>query len=141
MSIVTLTDALLQRPNLQPGQILRDRMLCGFCIKLGKRTHSFLVATSVGGKQTRIYLGRLPLLSVDEARKMSLPTLRSSRSGHMPAKVMRGKLPTLWESLPTYAKAKGIRPSSAMQLQHRCLLLAFNHQREHLLCALHRSIN
>lgn len=112
MSIVTLTDALLQRATPLPGQILRDRILCGFCIKLGKRTHSFLVATSVGGKQTRIYLGRWPLLTVDEAREMALPILRSCRSGQMPAKVMRGKLPSLWEALPTYAKAKGIRPSS-----------------------------
>lgn len=112
MTIVTLTDALLQRPTLKPGQILRDKVLCGFCIKIGKRTHSFLVATSVGGKQARIYLGRWPLLSIDEAREKALPILRSCRSGEMPAKVMRGKLPTLWESLPNYAKAKGIRSSS-----------------------------
>lgn len=43
---------------------------------------------------------------------MALPILRSCRSGQMPAKVMPGKLPTLWEALPTYAKAKGIQPSS-----------------------------
>lgn len=112
MAIVTLSDALLQRVAPKQGQILRDKVLCGFCIKLGKRTHSFLVATSAGGKQTRIYLGRWPLLSVDEAREMALPILRSCRSGQMPAKVMKGKLPTLWESLPSYAKAKGLKPSS-----------------------------
>lgn len=43
---------------------------------------------------------------------MALPILRSCRSGQMPAKVMPGKMPTLWEALPTYAKAKGIQPSS-----------------------------
>jgi integrase len=112
MTIVTLTEALLQRPTLKPGQILRDRTLCGFCIKIGKRTHSFLVATSVCGKQTRIYLGRWPLLSIDEARENALPILRSCRSGQMPTKVMSGKLPTLWEALPGYAKAKGIKASS-----------------------------
>lgn len=63
MVIVTLTDALLQRPNLQPGRILRNRILCRFSIKRGKRTHSFLVATSVGRKQSRINLGRWTLLS------------------------------------------------------------------------------
>ncbi len=112
MSIVTLTDTLLQRLTPKPGQILRDKLLCGFCIKIGKRSHSFLVATSVGGKQTRIYLGRWPLLSVDEAREMALPILRSCRSGQLPAKIMPGKLPTLWEALPAYAKAKSLRPSS-----------------------------
>ena len=112
MSIVTLSDALLQRASPKAGQILRDKLLCGFCIKIGKRSHSFLVATSVGGKQTRIYLGRWPLLSVDEAREMALPILRSCRSGQLPAKIMPGKLPTLWEALPAYAKAKGLRPSS-----------------------------
>lgn len=112
MTIVTLTEALLQRPTLKPGQILRDKTLCGFCIKIGKRTHSFLVATSVCGKQARIYLGRWPLLTVDEAREKALPIIRTCRSGQMPAKVMSGKLPTLWEALPNYAKAKGIKASS-----------------------------
>jgi integrase len=117
MSIVTLSDTLLQRLTPKPGQILRDRLLCGFCIKIGKRSHSFLVATSVGGKQTRIYLGRWPLLSVDEARELALPILRSCRSGQLPAKVVRGKLPTLWEALPAYAKAKGIKASSLKRYQ------------------------
>ena len=112
MAIVTLSDGLLQRLTPKPGQVLRDKILCGFCIKLGKRTHNFLVATSVSGKQTRIYLGRWPLLTVDEAREMALPILRTCRSGQMPAKVIGGKLPTLWEVLPAYAKAKGIQPSS-----------------------------
>jgi len=112
MAIVTLSDALLQRLPPKQGQILRDKVLCGFCLKVGKRTHSFLVATSVEGKQARINLGKWPLLSVDEARALALPILRSCRAGQMPAKVVRGKLPTLWESLPAYAKAKGIRPSS-----------------------------
>lgn len=30
----------------------------------------------------------------------------------MPAKVMQGKIPTIWAALPTYAKAKRIQPSS-----------------------------
>ena len=112
MTIIALSDALLQRLTPKYGQILRDKVLCGFCIRLGKRSHSFLVSTSVGGKQVRIYLGRWPLLSVDEAREIALPILRSCRAGQMPAKVMQGKLPTIWESLPTYAKAKRIQPSS-----------------------------
>ena len=117
MAIVTLSDTLLQRLTPKAGQILRDKLLCGFCIKIGKRSHSFLVATSVGGKQTRIYLGRWPLLSVDEAREKALPILRSCRSGQIPAKITPGKLPTLWEALPAYAKAKGIKPSSLRRYQ------------------------
>jgi integrase len=112
MTIIALSDALLQRLTPKYGQILRDKMLCGFCIKLGKRSHSFLVSTSAGGKQVRIYLGRWPLLSVDEAREIALPILRSCRAGQMPGKVMKGKIPTIWEALPSYAKAKGIQPSS-----------------------------
>ena len=112
MTIIALSDALLERLTPKYGQILRDKMLCGFCIKIGKRSHSFLVSTSAGGKQVRIYLGRWPLLSVDEAREMALPILRICRAGQIPAKVMQGRIPTLWESLPTYAKAKRIQPSS-----------------------------
>ena len=112
MAIIALSDTLLQRLTPQQGQILRDKILCGFCIRIGKRTHSFLVSTSAGGKQVRIFLGRWPLLSVDEAREMALPILRTCRSGQLPSKVVQGKLPTLWEALPTYAKAKGIQPSS-----------------------------
>lgn len=48
---------------------------------------------------------------------MALPILRSCRSGQLPAKVMRGKLPTLWEALPAYAKAKGIKASSLKRYQ------------------------
>ncbi|MGB8517102.1 MAG: hypothetical protein WCD45_04355, partial [Gallionella sp.] len=112
MSIVTLSDALLQRLTPRYGEILRDKILCGFCIKLGKRSHSFLVSTSSGGKQVRVYLGRWPLLSVDEAREMAFPVLRSCRAGNLPSKVQPAKLPTLWESLPNYAKAKGLQASS-----------------------------
>jgi integrase len=43
---------------------------------------------------------------------MALPILRSCRSGLMPAKIIPGKIPTIWESLPTYAKAKRLQPSS-----------------------------
>ena len=49
---------------------------------------------------------------MDEARERAMPILRSCRSGQMPTTVMRGKLPTLWEALPAYAKAKDIQPSS-----------------------------
>lgn len=117
MAIVTLSDPLLQRLTAKPGHILRDKVLCGFCIRLGKRSHQFLVATSIEGKQARIYLGRWPLLSVDEAREMALPILRNCRAGKMPAKVKKAKLPTLWDSLPEYAKAKKLQPSSLTRYQ------------------------
>jgi hypothetical protein len=96
MTIVSLSDALLQRLTPKEGQILRDKFLCGFCIRLGKRSHCFLVFTSAGGKQVRSYLGRWPLLSVDEARELAFPVLRSCRAGKLPSKVQPAKLPTLW---------------------------------------------
>ena len=92
VAIITLSDTLLQRLTPKYGQILRDKVLCGFCIKLGKRSHNFLVSTSAGGKQVRIYLGRWPLLSVEEAREKALPILRCCRAGQIPTKVQQGKI-------------------------------------------------
>lgn len=112
MPIVTLSDALIQRLTSSDRRILRDRVLAGFCLRLNKRTKTFLVATSAKGEQVRVTLGRWPLLAADEARAMAALLLRDCRNGKIPSKEQAKKLPTLQELLPAYAKAKGIKPSS-----------------------------
>ncbi len=112
MAIITLSEALLQRLVAKEGTILRDRILCGFCLKVGKRSNSFMVATSCKGKQVRVTLGRWPLLSVDEARVQAMSVLRKCRAGENPSLSRRRRLPTLRECLADYAKAKRIKPAS-----------------------------
>ena len=81
MSILTLSDPLLQRLTVTDGRIVRDKVLCGFCVRLNKRSRTFLVATSVQGKQLRMMLGRWPLIGVEEARSMAVEVLRECRAG------------------------------------------------------------
>jgi hypothetical protein len=64
--IVLISEALLLRSTLSDGRILRDRVLCGFCVRMNARKRSFKLATSVAGKQFRMVLGYWPLMSVDE---------------------------------------------------------------------------
>ncbi|QDZ29063.1 integrase family protein [Noviherbaspirillum sp. UKPF54] len=112
MPIVTLSDALIQRLTSSDRRILRDRVLSGFCLRVNKRTKTFIIATSANGEQVRITLGRWPLLTADEARAKAAELLRDCRNGKIPAKSPALKLPTLRDLLPMYAAAKGIKPSS-----------------------------
>src|SRR5690349_11214303 len=112
MPIVTLSDALIGKGPGRVGTILRDRTLCGLCLKVGRRSHSFVVATSVRGRQVRVTLGRWPLISVDEARELALPILRRCRSGDYAVAPVQPKLPTLRQVLAEYAKAKKVKSSS-----------------------------
>lgn len=112
MAIVTLSDTMLQRLTIKDGRLLRDRALCGLCIRMGKRNRSFQIATSCNGKQVRVTVGRWPLISVEEARALAMPILQGCRSGNPPAKAKRLTLPTLRESVAAYATAKGIKASS-----------------------------
>ncbi|MBN3791559.1 integrase family protein [Burkholderia sp. Ac-20353] len=112
MSIVTLSDALLGRQAGKPGAILRDKVLCGLCLRIGRRTQTFCVATSVRGKQVRVTLGRWPLITVAQARELALPILRKCRAGEYSVTTARVQLPTLRQALGEYAKAKKVRPSS-----------------------------
>ena len=57
MPIVLISEALLLRSTVSDGRILRDRALCGFCIRMNARKRSFIVATSVAGQQLRMVLG------------------------------------------------------------------------------------
>lgn len=112
MPILTFTEALLQRLTATDRRIYRDKVVCGFCLQTNKRSKTFLVATSVQGKQLRMTLGRWPLVSVEEARGMAVKALRECREGRSPAKVKARKLPTLWDVLPEYCQAKKLKPAS-----------------------------
>jgi Arm DNA-binding domain len=110
--IVTFTEPLLQRLTPTDGRILRDKTVCGFCLRLNKRSRTFLVATSVQGKQVRMTLGRWPLISVEDARSLAIEALRECRAGRPPAKLKPRKLPTLLLLLPEYCQAKRLKPGS-----------------------------
>ena len=112
MSIVILSDAYIQKLSPHRTTILRDKILCGLCLKVGKRSHSFLVATSVGGKQFRMTLGRWPIINVEEARELAAPILKNCRIGLQPIKRPPPKLPTLYEALGHYCEAKKLKPTS-----------------------------
>ena len=112
MTILTLTESLLQSLSATDRRIYRDRILCGFCLQTNKRTRTFLVATSVQGKQFRMRLGRWPLISVEEARALAVEALRECRAGRNPAKAKVLSLPTLMEALTSYCNDKRLKPSS-----------------------------
>ena len=58
-----ISEALLIRATARDGRILRERVLCGFGVRLNARKRTFLVVTSVGcvgsvgGQQFRMMLG------------------------------------------------------------------------------------
>lgn len=112
MSILTLSDLLLQRLQVTDGRIVRDKVLCGFCVRLNKRSRTFLVATSVQGKQLRMMLGRWPLIGVEEARSMAVEVLRECRAGRSPVRAKQRQLPTLRDLIPEYCTAKKLKPKS-----------------------------
>ncbi|SAL76603.1 Phage integrase family protein [Caballeronia terrestris] len=112
MAIVTLSDALIGKGAGKAGSVLRDRRLCGLCLRIGARTQTFVVATTSRGKQIRVTLGRWPLLTVDEARELALPILRRCRAGEYIVAPVRAQLPTLRQVLPEYGKAKKVKASS-----------------------------
>lgn len=110
--IVLISEALLQRSTATDGRILRDRFLQGFCVRLNKRKRTFLIATSVRGKQFRMMLGYWPLMSLDEARTKAMEVLRLCRNGERPSRDLPPEVPTIREAYVAYCKAKGIKPSS-----------------------------
>lgn len=112
MPIVLISESLLLRSTARDGRLLRDSLLCGFCVKMNARRRTFRVATSVAGKQFRMTLGHWPLMSVDEARARALEIIRECRAGRLPSQAAPVPLPTLREALAAYCAAKGIKPSS-----------------------------
>ena len=112
MPIVLISESLMLRSTVADGRILRDRQLCGFCVRMNPRKRAFKVATSVAGKQFRMILGYWPLMSVDEARAKGLEVLRECRAGRTPSKAVAVALPTLREALTAYGVANSIKTSS-----------------------------
>ena len=116
MPIVLISESLLRRSTVKDGSILRDRQLCGFCVRMNARKRSFKVATSVAGKQFRMILGYWPLMSVDEARALALEVLRECRAGRTPIKSVPVLLPTLREALTAYGVAKKDKRSASIAM-------------------------
>lgn len=112
MTIVMISEALLRRSTVADGSLLRDKVLCGFCVRMNVRRRTFRVATSVAGKQFRMTLGYWPIMSVNEARARALEVIRECREGRTPRMAAPIALPSMREALTTYCDAKGIKPSS-----------------------------
>jgi hypothetical protein len=62
-----------------------DTNLEGFGVRVGKKTKSFYVEKRVNGKPKRVTLGRFPVMSVEEARKLALDELSKMAKGIDPA--------------------------------------------------------
>ena len=112
MPIVLISESLLRRSTAIDGRLLRDRVLCGFCVRMNARRRTFRIATSVAGKQFRMTLGYWPLMSVEEARQLAMQVLRECRAGRRPSDKLAVVLPTLREALTSYCAVKGIKASS-----------------------------
>jgi integrase len=112
MPIVLITESMLLRSTVCDGRILRDRVLCGFCVRLNARKRTFLIATSVAGKQFRMMLGYWPLMTVDEARSHAMVVLRQCRKGERPSGKVKTEAPRLRIALVSYCSTKGIKASS-----------------------------
>ncbi|NDP40784.1 MAG: DUF4102 domain-containing protein [Rhodoferax sp.] len=90
--------------------MLRDRVLSGFGVRLNAHNRTFLIATSVSGKQFRMMLGYWPLMSVDEARSPAMDVLRQCRNGERPSRKVKLKVPTLREAYLAYCTASYLSP-------------------------------
>lgn len=110
--IVLISESLLSRSTATDGRILRDRMLSGFCVRLNARKRTFMIATSVQGKQFRMMLGYWPLMTVEEARSRAMEVLRKCRSGERPMRPVKQEIPTLREAYEAYCRDKKIKASS-----------------------------
>ena len=113
MPIVLISEALLLRTTATDGRILRDRVLCGFGVRLNSRKRTFLIATSVSGKQFRMMLGHWPLMTVDEARSQAMDVLRLCRRGELPCTRIAPDLPLGFNRSMQYTKNRVSRRSVA----------------------------
>src|SRR5664279_2524308 len=99
MPIVMISESLLKKATATDGRILRDRVLSGFGVRLNVCKRTFLIATSVAGKQFRMMLGHWPLMTVDEARSHAMDVLRQCRNGEQPSRKIKTEAPTLRAAL------------------------------------------
>lgn len=112
MTIVALSDTFIQRLPAGKTPLIRDRVICGLCLRVGKRVRSFVIATTCGGKQVRVHLGRWPLLSVDDARQRALDVLRACRNGTFIVPPTPLTEISLQSVLPGYCAAKKLKPQT-----------------------------
>lgn len=112
VSIVLISESLLRRGSAVDGRLLRDGVLCGFCVRMNARHRTFRIATSVAGKQFRMTLGYWPLMSVEEARERAMEVLRECRAGRRPSDKVVKALPTLREALIPYCVDRKIKAPS-----------------------------
>jgi hypothetical protein len=110
--IVLISESLLLRSTANDGRLLRDRVLCGFCVRMKARRRTFRIATSVAGKQFRMTLGVWPLMSVEEARQRAMEVLAQCRAGMRPSGKIVKALPTVREALIPYCVDRKIKASS-----------------------------
>lgn len=73
-----------------------------------KLRHTFLIATSVNGRQLREVLWVWPLMTVEEARSRPMESLRGCREVKPPGRTQPKRLLTLYDILPAYAAAKRV---------------------------------
>jgi hypothetical protein len=59
-----ISESLLLRSTGRDGRILRDRVLSGFGVRLNARKRTFLIATSVCGKQFHVLE---PMVKIQDA--------------------------------------------------------------------------
>ena len=52
--IVLISESMLRRSRVVDGRLLRDSVLCVFCVRMNARKRAFRIATSVAGKQFRM---------------------------------------------------------------------------------------
>ncbi|WP_342620757.1 site-specific integrase [Rhodoferax sp. GW822-FHT02A01] len=110
--IVLISESMLSKATATDGRIIRDRVLSGFGVRLNARKRTFLIATSVKGRQFRMMLGHWPLMTVSEARAKAMTVLRQCRDGETPSRRVAPDLPNLREAFVAYCKAKSIKASS-----------------------------
>ena len=112
MPVAALSDALIQRLPQGKAPLLRDRIVCGLCLRVGKRVRTFMVATTCRGEQVRTHLGRCPLITVEEARQRALDVLRACRNGTFVSQAAPPSEISLKAVLPDYCAARKLKPQS-----------------------------
>ncbi len=80
MPIVLISESLLLRSTAVNGRLLRDQVLCGFCVRMNARRRTFRIATGVAGKQFRMTLRYWPMMSVEDARQRVMEVLAERRA-------------------------------------------------------------
>jgi len=69
-------------PSVSNGQVdYFDESLKGFGIRISKESRTFFVRASVGGKRTRVVIGKYGIITPDQARRKAIDTLAKLQNG------------------------------------------------------------